>query len=420
MAPKRSNLARRRKNLGFTQESLAYRLGVDRSTVLRWENGERDPQPWFRPRLAKALQITPLQLDQLLAGNDAGTARSVRTTISQDPGHHSHPAEADDMQRRDLLRLFSVAAATFAVPTMPGTSDRARATPDKYGQVNSHLWQTYALASRKADVLPLVRRQLAVLTDEASKPNGLDDHRQLFALVGDLFQLAGEIFFDADDYTNAAHCYTLAAQASKDADAVDLWACALTRHAYLSVYERQYGEATRMLDLAADLAGHGDGGLSTRHWVAAVQAEAYAGLGDLLSCQRALDAAELVRDLTGTIHNGGWLRFDGTRLAEGRGACYALLGRLDLAEAALNDALRETLTLRRRASVLTDLAVLGAQRDDPDQVVTYADAALTAARGSGSGMIGRKLAGLRQHLLPLLANVEVQRVSAEIGALTNA
>lgn len=193
----------------------------------------------------------------------------------------------------------------------------------------------------------------------------------------------------------------------------------MTRHAYLSVYERRYAEAISMLDLASVLAHRGDSELSTRHWVAAVQAEAYAGLGDLARSQLALDNAEEVRDLTGMIQNGGWLRFDGSRLSEQRGTCYTMLGRLDLAESALNDALRQTPSLRRRASVLTDLAVIGAESRDLDQVVVYADAALAHAHESGSGMIRRKLLGLQRHLRPLLTDERAKRVDADIRALTS-
>ena len=53
---------------------------------------------------------------------------------------------------------------------------------------------------------------------------------------------------------------------------------------------------------------------------------------------------------------GGWLRFDGSHLAEERGTCYLALGRADLAEAALTEALGQSVSLRRRGSLLTDLA----------------------------------------------------------------
>lgn len=67
MALTRQRLAERRKTLGYSQESLAERMSVDRSTVARWERGECEPQPFVRLKLAQVLQVTPLELDGLLA-----------------------------------------------------------------------------------------------------------------------------------------------------------------------------------------------------------------------------------------------------------------------------------------------------------------------------------------------------------------
>ena len=52
-AAKRGPLARRRKAVGLTQEQLAERLGVERTTVVRWERGQTAPLPWLRPRLPR-------------------------------------------------------------------------------------------------------------------------------------------------------------------------------------------------------------------------------------------------------------------------------------------------------------------------------------------------------------------------------
>ncbi|WP_342673507.1 hypothetical protein [Streptomyces sp. ICBB 8177] len=179
--------------------------------------------------------------------------------------------------------------------------------------------------------------------------------------AADLLQLAGEVAFDANRYDDAAASYVLAASLSREAGAYDLWACALVRHAYVDMAEHRYGQASQMLGVAERLAEHGDSALPTRHWVASVQAEAYAGMGELRACEDALDRAEKVRDLTPVVSNGGWLRFDGSRLAEERGARYVRLERLESAETTLSLALGNTAlaagqSYRRRGAVLTDLA----------------------------------------------------------------
>jgi transcriptional regulator with XRE-family HTH domain len=63
---RRQRLALRRKAMGFSQEQLAERLDIDRSTIGRWESSETVPQPWIRPRLARALQVSLDELAKLL------------------------------------------------------------------------------------------------------------------------------------------------------------------------------------------------------------------------------------------------------------------------------------------------------------------------------------------------------------------
>src|SRR5258708_31351163 len=46
------------------------------------------------------------------------------------------------------------------------------------------------------------------------------------------------------------HCYALAASAGKEAGLNDLWACALTRHAFIGLYERRAGSPGSFLGLA--------------------------------------------------------------------------------------------------------------------------------------------------------------------------
>jgi transcriptional regulator with XRE-family HTH domain len=51
-----------RTRLGLTQQQLAEKLGVTRTTVTMWETGANTPPTKILPKLAEVLQIT---IDQL-------------------------------------------------------------------------------------------------------------------------------------------------------------------------------------------------------------------------------------------------------------------------------------------------------------------------------------------------------------------
>ncbi|MFJ3930891.1 helix-turn-helix domain-containing protein [Streptomyces sp. NPDC090029] len=406
-------LAERRKALGYSQEKLAELLGVDRTTVGRWESGRIKPQPPQRRGLAIALEVTLTELDALLTQPPA--------VIQEATGHQSsdHPGagDPDEMIRREFLRILTVSGALTALPLDEAealTEGVRRGAPADFTRMNSHLWQVYQLARSKGSVYPIIRDQLSTLNEALADTRG--NSRPLLNAAADLFQLAGEVAFDANRYTDAASSYSLAASVSKDARAFDLWACALVRHAYVDVYEHRYEQAAQILGAAERLAQRGDSSLATRHWVAAVQAEAYAGMGDLASCERALDEAERVLELGTDSANGGWLRFDGTRLAEERGARYVQLGRLDLAEETLKQALAQTAlasgqSYRRRGAVLADLAAVGAKRRDPEQVVAYGREAIRLAQASSSGYVARRLQALCDEFGPLSPDPPARFVS---------
>ncbi|MCX5376325.1 transcriptional regulator [Streptomyces sp. NBC_00091] len=413
-------LAERRKTLGYSQEKLAESLGVDRTTVGRWESGKIAPQPSQRPALASILGISLHELEALLSPSQTAEQGAARQKSSD----HPSAGDPDEMIRREFLRILTISGALTALPfdEAEALADGVhRGNPADFARMNSHLWQVYQLARSKRTVYPVVRDQLATL-NEALAGGRRGNTPPLLNAAADLFQLAGEVAFDANRYVDAASSYALAASVSKEAGAYDLWACALVRHAYVDVSEHRYRQAAEVLSAAERVAARGDGTLSTRHWVASVQAEAHAGLGDLTGCEKALARAEEVQHLADNSSNGGWLRFDGTRLAEERGARYVQLGRFDLADETLKQALDQSAlafghSYRRRGAVLVDLAVIGAKRRDPDQVVDYAREALDLAHASSSGYIARRLRSLCDEFGPLSRDQRVAGLGAEIATL---
>lgn len=411
----------------FTASHLARRCELTPSRVAEYMAGKRRATSLVvLARVADGLHIPGDRF--MLAPRPWESRRgepATGTVVPAPSGANANADEDEDMNRRELLRILSVAGAQVALPLEPVSTNLDHALPAEirssvHAQMNGHLWGVYALSPSKRSVYPLVRTQLNTLTTAMRDARSEQVHTRLCSRTADQFQLAGEVLFDANRYTDAAHCYTLAATASKQAADYDLWACALTRHAYVSMYEHSFSETAPMLDAANRLAARGDRQLSTRQWVAAVRAELFAELGKFDECSRALDDAESVHDLTGQFHNGGWLRFDGSRIAEQRGACYTRLGRFDLAEEALTAALTGELTSRRRGSVLVDLAHLGVQRHDPDKTVEYGSAAVELVRLTGSGYITHKLRHLQRGLEPLIADSRVADLADSISALDSA
>lgn len=373
----------------------------DRTTIGRIEQGETSPQPQTRDRLTKALQVTPEALTELLVPD--GDALPITAPATAAVVAASHMTGVFAMYRRELLRLLGLAGTLIGLPPMADSDDHdaARRSGDlqELRDFNTHLWQVFGLSSTKHLVYPLAQDQLHVLIDRLDNAESDSEHRQVCIMASELFQLAGEIFFDSDLYADATHCYNLAASAAKEAGAYDQWACALTRNGYVSLYDQQYDQAAKILDAAGRIAARGDSQLATRYWVASVQAQAAAALHDLDGFQRSWSLAEQIPEARDLINPGGWLRFDGSRLDEERGACYLTLGQPELAADALATAFKRSISPRRRSSLLVDLGVVGVRKGDADEVLQHGHAAVDIAEQSHSpGYLGRRLRSLQTQL----------------------
>ncbi|GAA1649080.1 helix-turn-helix domain-containing protein [Actinoplanes couchii] len=319
MASRRSLLIRRREELGLSQEQLATRIQTDRTTVGRIERGETSPQPHTRKQLSDALQVSPERLTDLLTiDSSKQDLNSPAPPISGGVVAEIHATGATDMYRRNLLRLLSVAATMALLPPHDdlGTAEgiwRSRDT-DQLRQLTDSLWQTYGLATNKQLAYPLVEDQLRWLITAIGETRSEAERRTLCVIASELFQLAGEILFDGNFYTDALASYGHAASAAKEGRAYDQWACALVRHGFVSIYDHQYQEASNILDAAVRIADRGDSQLPTRHWVAVVKAQVSASMNDISGCETAFESAQRVTGQRNLMIPGGWLRFDARHL----------------------------------------------------------------------------------------------------------
>lgn len=413
---RREASVRLREN-GLSVRSAARALNYDHAYLSRVLNGRQEPsEPMVRAldALVRAegelIALIDVQEDSAWPRDCRGTMASARLFRPKE--------DADDMIRRTFLQAIAVTSAlAIELPEDGGMQGEAA----EFSLMNEHLWKVYQMARNKGSVAPVVREQLVALNDSLTRGGG-KSHRALCEVASELYQLAGELAFDANRYADAKNSYALAASASREADSYDLWACALVRRAYIDLYERRYRDAVSALAAAENTAGRGDGLLPTRYWVASVQAQAHASLGNLAECERALDRAARVSELPASPRNCGWLRFDGSRLDEERGARYVQLGRLEAAERVLTGALEQRAladgkSFRRRGAVLSDLAAIGVRRRDPDQFLQFAEEALQLARKSSSGYIAMKLQELCSSFGSLSNDVRIAELGAEIEKL---
>lgn len=428
-----------REALRETRVGFCEVTGVHFDTLRKWER--RGSTLVLRPvnaaildtTLARATQdqrarfesrCAELRLQNNVPGVAAGQPKLGRDDTSA-PFARRRLAEADDMNRRSLLGVLGVASAVLAAPVDwerlaagAGSETVDTATVGQYALINQRLWWDYNAAAVKADVFQVVRRHLDALLRGVRLARTEAVRGQLYRMSSEVLQLLGEILFDSDDYAAAASCYTIAASFGKEAAAHDLWACALTRHAYLDIYTQQHDAAIPLLEAAGELAKKGDPQLATRYWVASVHGHALAALGDSYRWERTAEFVQGVQQLN-SPSSAGWLRFDGGRLDEERGHCLVLLGQVDRAENTVLPVLEQPLSARRRAGVIVDAAAIAALHRDPVQLVQYGTIALDAAQRSRSGYLYRRLYDLRERMDPFREDAHVRHLDNAIASLAS-
>ncbi|WP_195911046.1 helix-turn-helix transcriptional regulator [Streptomyces kaniharaensis] len=122
MVVKRERLAQRRKDAGHTQETLADALGVHRSTVVRWERGQGEPQPWMWVKLARLLKIRTIELRALFTTPDhpAAASRLVPAPRAESPDPPTQPpglgnAHTEQLDLGDLAQEAVVVGSSTAL-----------------------------------------------------------------------------------------------------------------------------------------------------------------------------------------------------------------------------------------------------------------------------------------------------------------
>ena len=310
MPAKRHRFSVRRKAVGFSQEQLAERLLIDRSTVARWEAGETVPQPWIRPQLARALQLSLDQLEHLLtAGEVAGTEGTERVSHAL-----IHPGSTDTL-------------------TVAHLRNEVQHLDEQYVHVPS------------SSLLAHAGQCLGQLRFLAAHAVSGQIRRELFAVEAEAAILMGQLVWDASqrrDHASARMYLDQAVDAARQVRDPGAEGLALLRKAMIALYgERDPQEGLALAELTAETTSKVSDvltGLAVLH-----AAEAHAMMGDLASCEEALAVAESRFDHVGELDRAIEL-YSVTQFGRMAGSCYL----------SLDDARRAQGLLETTATALSD------------------------------------------------------------------
>jgi hypothetical protein len=370
--------------MGFTQQSLAEHLGLERSTVGRWERGTGTPQPWNQPYLAEALGLSRDALADLLGVEPAAGSHVGATTVVDDATDLVAEFHWPDWQQAGKASVLEPSWSTTGTlqvlhEVTGGAMDRRRflvitgaslaglggqwssaltgvVPPTAYSD-QPHGRLSAAVLDRLDHRLGDLRRlddefggrelyQLAVaefgwltrLADHADYDSAAG--QRLFSLVTEAARLCGWLHFDAAHHAAAQSYYVAALRSSASANDSLAGAHVLACMSFQATLAGHHQEAIALIDAAEDKTKH-TATPRLRALLASRKARAYAMAGDASACGRALNEAE--RQLDATIPQAAepdWIYFfDEAELAAQAAACWVDLGQPAKARPLIDNAL---------------------------------------------------------------------------------
>ncbi|SDC63573.1 transcriptional regulator [Actinokineospora iranica] len=355
---KRREFAEARRACGYTQESLAEAIGVDPSTVRRWEAGSSTPFPHFLPKLSKLLGVTRDELQTLLPDD------------SPVPIHKRLPATDDELAALELLHRVT-------------SSDVSEETLTQLESVVDDLAMAYPLA-RPEELLERLRMYLAYVNTLLDSRMTLAGRQRLVVVGAWLSLLAATAHIDLNQAGAATARLRVAAGLAKHAGHNEIRAWCYETQAWRVLTEGRFAEAIGLTHAAQALAPVGSG---VEVQAAAQEGRAWARLKRPQEAYRVIGRVEkLVSPLQRPEQPEHHYRYDPTKFVAYLATTLAWIGDPEAERFA-----RETITRltpsdgdgkwpRRVASANLDLALTLVANDRHDEACHAAAQALHSGR----------------------------------------
>lgn len=399
MGFRRHGLAQRRRAVGFTQESFAECLGIDRSTIVRWEAGDTEPLPWLRPKIARSLRVSIDQLDQLLTtetehvatGADAVPVEQLDGAAEQ-PCRHDHDAAAPSILRFPSL---PIGGGRQSVNADASVMHSFRAADKKVG--GGHLYAT---------VITYLHTQMAPRLFGSHGTDG----RLVFTSAASLTEMAGWMAHDAGKDATAHHHFSRSLDLVKIGGDRQLTAHIYGSMSHLANHRHQPDQAIQLARRGQQQLESGPPQPQLQAQLLAMQACGFAALRQPSVCTQLLMEAEETLSRTPTEVPSPWVSpFDEGGLASEAARCMRQLGDFSQAQRQAERVieLRPGDRVRSRAFAHLTLAAALIAQGEPDHACAVALDVLNATGSLGSYLVIEQLLDLEQQLQPYRPNTTV-------------
>jgi transcriptional regulator with XRE-family HTH domain len=311
-------------------------IGVDGTTVSRWERGTRRPRPRYVRLLCHLFELPAEHLGLIEDGP------------TQPSSAGAHLSGDDDLERRDFIQRMAGFVGAAAVPiapleaarwnrvdlALPGTARIGPETVDHLEGITIALQSLGPTGVSSRAVVGPVTGHLDALLRLLQGSLAPAVRARVCSLVAETAGFAGWLRWDMDDPAGAGRYFVVALDAAREGGDRALAAYLAGSAACQPPYRET--PARRLAQLQG--LAWSDATPSTRAWLAAKEADAHALLLDADGCLRALDRAERALDAApaeGESRRPRFSAIDRTWLQGERGASLARLGRTAEARAML-------------------------------------------------------------------------------------
>lgn len=396
MALRRHGLSQRRKAVGFTQESFAERLGVERSTVVRWEAGDTEPLPWIRPKMAEALHVSIDRFDQLITTEpEHANAAPVELEQLSGASEGSYPRGEVSVTGPPVQLSRVLAGNRQHVNADASTMRMFRAADKRVG--GGHLYAT---------VVNYLHTEMAPRIFGSHGADG----SLLFTSAAAFTEMAGWMAHDAGKDATAQQHFSRSLDLVRIDGDQQLTAHILGSMSHLAHHRRRPNRAIQLAQNGQQALDTGPQHPQIQARLLAMQARGFAALRQPSECTQLLTQAEKAVSCAHTEVPSPWVSpFDQGSLASEAARCMRQLG--DFSEAKRQAEyvveLRAGDRTRSRAFGQLILVTVLIAQGEPEDACAVAHEVINATGSLGSYLVIQQLLGLKQQLEPYRSNKTV-------------